>query len=279
MAVVDIEGVKVAYQVDGQGPGLVLVHGTGGDGTSNWGHLVERLGRYWTVVRPDYSGSGATVDDGRPLSVALLAAQVVEAARAAGAVPFDLVGFSLGAGVAAFIAAEYPADVRSVVLLAGFMSGADSRSQLEFGLWRDLIDGDRRALARLMLLTGFSPAFLRKLSVQQLEENVEALVANSAWQGMARQVALDLSMDVSEQVRHIAKPVLVIGCTQDQMVPPAHARALAEAIPGARYAELDSGHMAVFEQPEEFMRQVVEFLLLEPRHAAATSLADAVCRY
>jgi len=279
MAVVDIEGVKVAYQVDGQGPGLVLVHGTGGDGTSNWGHLVERLGRHWTVVRPDYSGSGATVDDGRPLSVALLAAQVVEAARAAGAVPFDLVGFSLGAGVAAFIAAEYPADVRSVVLLAGFMSGADSRSQLEFGLWRDLIDGDRRALARLMLLTGFSPAFLRKLSVQQLEENVEALVANSAWQGMARQVALDLSMDVSEQVRHIAKPVLVIGCTQDQMVPPAHARALAEAIPGARYAELDSGHMAVFEQPEEFMRQVVEFLLLEPRHAAATSLADAVCRY
>lgn len=257
---VEIDRAKVSYRVDGHGPGLVLVHGTGGNGESNWGHLVGRLAADWTVVRPDYAGSGATADDGQPLSVPVLAAQVVGAARAAGAAPFDLAGFSLGASIAAYIAAEYPDDVRAVVLLAGFASGADSRMQLEFGLWRDLIRTDRRAMARLVLLTGFSPDFVRELTVQQIEENIDAIVSGNQWEGMARQVALDLSLDVSEQARRINKPTLVIGCTQDQMVPTAHARALAATIPGARYAELESGHLAPLEKPDEFVRLMTDFL-------------------
>ncbi|KVS41306.1 thioesterase [Burkholderia vietnamiensis] len=260
MAVAEINHAKVSYQVDGHGPGLVLVHGTGGNGESNWGHLVERFATTWTVVRPDYAGSGATVDDGQPLSVPILAAQVVGAARAAGAVPFDMVGFSLGASVAAYVAAEYPDDLRALVLLAGFASGADSRMQLEFGLWRDLIHTDRRAMARLVLLTGFSPAFLQGLSVQQIEENIDDIVIGNQWEGMARQVALDLSLDVREQVKRINKPTLVIGCTQDHMVPTAHARALAATIPGAQYAELESGHLAPLERPDEFVQLVADFL-------------------
>lgn len=260
MATIEVDGVKVSYQVDGEGPGLVLVHGTGGDGETNWGHLVERFKPHWKVVRPDYSGSGKTEDDGRPLRIQDLAAQVVAAARDANATPFDLVGFSLGASLAAYIAAEYPEDVRAVVLLAGFASGVDARMQLEFGLWRDLIRSDRRAMARLVLLTGFSPDFLAGLSLQEVEENIEAIVAGNQWEGMGRQVELDLAVDVSEQIKRISKPTLVIGCTHDHMVPPAHARALAATISGARYAELDSGHLAPLERPDEFVQLVMDFL-------------------
>ncbi|TCL03132.1 alpha/beta fold hydrolase [Sodalis ligni] len=261
MAVIAIDGAKVSYRVDGHGPGLVLVHGTGGNGESNWGHLVERLVPYWKVVRPDYSGSGETADDGQPLTVQALAAQVVAAAWAANATPFDLVGFSLGASLAAYIAAEYPDDVRAVVLLAGFASGEDGRMQLEFGLWRDLIRNDRRAMARMVLLTGFSPVFLTGLSPRKIEENIDAIITGNQWEGMARQVELNLILDVSDQIKRIAKPTLVIGCTQDQMVPLDHARTLAEAIVGARYAELDSGHLAPLERPDEFVQLVTTFLL------------------
>lgn len=260
MAVVEVDGAKVSYRVDGDGDGLVLVHGTGGDGDSNWGHLVERFTPYWKVVRPDYAGSGKTEDAGKPLLIQELAAQVIAAARDANATPFDLVGFSLGASLAAYIAAVYPGDVRAVVLLAGFASSEDGRMQLEFGLWRDLIHSDRRAMARLVLLTGFRPDFLASLSPQQIEENIEAIIAGNQWEGMGRQVELDLALDVREQIRSIAKPTLVIGCTHDHMVPPAHARALAAAIPGARYAELDSGHLAPLERPDEFAQLVKDFL-------------------
>jgi pimeloyl-ACP methyl ester carboxylesterase len=116
---VEVGKAEVAFRVDGAGPGLMLLHGAGGNSETNWGPVVGRLSERHTVVRPDYSGSGETIDDGRPLTVPMLAAQAVAAAKQAGAIPFDLVGFSLGAVVATYIAAEYADLVRSVILLAG----------------------------------------------------------------------------------------------------------------------------------------------------------------
>jgi 3-oxoadipate enol-lactonase len=260
MPVVEVDGTKVAFRVDGSGPGLVLVHGTGGNSESNWSQLVGHLTENRTVVRPDYSGSGDTIDDGRPLTVAALAAQVVAAAEMAGATPFDLVGFSLGAAVATYIAAEYPDLVRSVVLLAGFVSSTDARQTMQFELWRDLIHTDRRAMARFILITGFSPDFLSGLGHAMISEAVDDIVTNNNWEGMARQVELDLAIDVRDQAQRIARPSLVIGCIHDHMVPCTHARELAALISGARYVEIATGHLAPLEKPAEFARLVLDFL-------------------
>jgi 3-oxoadipate enol-lactonase len=260
MPVVEVDGARVAFRVDGTGPGLVLVHGTGGNSETNWSQLVGRLSESRTVVRPDYSGSGETIDEGGPLTVAMLAAQVVAAAKEAEATPFDLVGFSLGAAVATYIAAEYPELVRSVVLLAGFVSSADARQTMQFELWRDLIRTDHRAMALFILITGFSPDFLSGLGHAAIGEAVNEIVADNNWAGMARQVELDLTIDVRDQARRIARSALVIGCTHDHMVPPAHARELADLIRGARYVEMATGHLAPLEKPDEFADLVLDFL-------------------
>jgi 3-oxoadipate enol-lactonase len=261
METVEIGGARVAYRVDGEGPGLVLVHGTGGNAETNWGHLMPKLARHWTVVRPDYSGSGETRDDGGELSAERLAAEVVAAAKAAGAVPFDLVGFSLGAAVATKVAADHPHLVRRVVLLGAFLDGASPRQRMQFGLWNDLIRTDRQAMARFVLLTGFSPTFLSSLGHDGIAEAVTTIVSGNDWEGMARQVDLDLTIDVAEAARRIEKPVLVVGCAYDHMVPSEEARTVAATIPGARYAELPTGHLAALEQPEAFMALLGEFLL------------------
>lgn len=260
MGTAEIGGARVAYRVDGEGPGLVLVHGTGGNAETNWGHLVPGLARRWTVVRPDYSGSGETRDDGVSLTVEGLVAQVVAVAEAAGAVPFDLVGFSLGAAVATRIAADYPHLVRKVVLLGAFLSSADARQKMQFDLWNELIRTNRPAMARFILLTGFSPAFLSGLGHEGIADAIEAIVTGNDWEGMARQVGLDLSIDVTEAAARIDKPVLVIGCVHDHMVPPAEARAVAATIRGARYAELPTGHLAPLEQPDAFIALLDDFL-------------------
>lgn len=260
MKTIEIGEARVAYHVEGTGPGLVLIHGTGGNSESNWGHLVERFAPYRTVVRPDYAGSGRTQDDGKPLDVAALAAQVVAAAEAADAVPFDVVGFSLGAAVAVVIAANFPSSVRSVVLLGGFASSKDPRQKMQFELWRDLIQFDRTLMARLVLLTGFSSDFLSGLEETLIAENVEAIVRDNNWEGMARQVELDLTIDVGDFARRITQPALVIGCAHDHMVPAAHARQLAKLVPNSRYVEMATGHLAALEQPEIFIRLVLDFL-------------------
>ncbi|WP_233214759.1 alpha/beta fold hydrolase [Mycobacterium sp. 4858] len=262
---VDVEGARVVFHVDGTGPGLVLAHGTGGDAESNWSGVVAPLGVGRMVVRPNYSGSGQTTDDGGPLTVAGLAAQVVAASTAAGAVPFDLVGFSLGSAVATFIAAEYPHAVRSLVSLAGFVD-TDARQKLQFEIWRDLIDADRSAMARLMLLSGLSSKHLNQLDPASIQALTADVVAAVDWPGMRRQIALDLTVDVRDQAQRIYVPTLVIGCEHDQMVPVAHARALAALIPTARYAEMSCGHLALMENPDKFVDLVLDFLAAPGRH-------------
>lgn len=260
MAFVEAGADSVEYEVDGQGRGLVLIHGTGADAQSNWAHLVPQLASDWRVIRPNYSGSGRTRDSGGALTMAQVAGQVMAAARAAGPGPYVFVGYSLGAAIAAYIAAEYPDEVRALVLLAGFASGDDTRFKLEFELWRTLIATNRRAFSQHVLLTGFSPAFVSAMSPRQIEDTLQMMLSTNDWEGMARQIELDRRLDVTEQARRIAKPVLVVGCTHDHMVPIYHARALFAMIPGARYAEMETGHLAPLEQPETFVRLLREFL-------------------
>ncbi len=256
MPITSTASARVSYTTEGNGPGLVLLHGTGGDGFSNWGPLVRHFSDHYTVICPDYAGSGATTDPGGPLQLAELAEQVLAAASAAGQEQFDLVGFSLGAVVAAHIAAEHPQRVRALVLVAGFAGGPEPRAQLQFGLWRDLIARDREAMARLILLTGFSPAFLASLPAGELAKRLAAVLRFTQWEGMLRQTELDLRIDIREAVTRITAPTRVIGCTQDQMVPPDLVRTLAGLITGADHVEIDSGHLVPLERPLELVAAI-----------------------
>ncbi|MCP2261792.1 Pimeloyl-ACP methyl ester carboxylesterase [Streptoalloteichus tenebrarius] len=251
-------GSTVHYEVTGSGPGLVMVHGTGGDGRANFGHLVDRFADARTVITPDYSGSGETTDGGGPLTLDQLVDQVVAATDAVTDEPVDLLGFSLGAVVAAATAAKHPERVRRLVLLAGWLRHDDPRHQLNFDLWRRLGNGEPSLFHRFLTLTGFSPAYLSRLGHQGLAE----LLANfTTAPGVLRQVDLDLRADIRDRAHLVTAPTLVVGNRQDQMVPVEQTRALHEAIPGSRYAELDSGHLVLFERPDELVALVRDFLL------------------
>ncbi|WP_397473672.1 alpha/beta fold hydrolase [Pusillimonas sp.] len=257
---VEVGGAKVAYRVDGDGPAMVLVSGTGGDLHSNWDHLMPALAARRKVVRVDYSGSGHTQDNGGALSIDLLAQQVLAAARACNVGQFDLVGYSLGAAVAACIAAQHPELVRSLVLLAPFADGREPRIRLQFEVWQQLIRSDRATFARLVLLNGFSRGFLGGFNDSQMNEWVELICKTNRWDGMLRQVELDARLDIRQQLAGINSPTLIIGCAQDHIVGPESARGIAAAISGSRYAELDAGHMAPFERPKEFLGLIDDFV-------------------
>ncbi|MBY8977444.1 alpha/beta hydrolase [Rhodobacteraceae bacterium NNCM2] len=253
------EGGRVAYRKEGSGPALVLIHGTGGDGAANWEDVTKDLSRDFTILRPDYTGSGETEDDGRALSVDYFAEQVMAAVVDAGLGEFAVAGFSLGAAVAARIAADRPDRARSLILIAGF-TRPDPRLKLQFELWRDLIASDHAAMARLVLLTGFSPDTVSGWTFDTVAQAVREIVETQNWAGMARQVEVDLELDVGDAAAKIHAPALVVGGRHDHMVPPAHSRALAAAIRDAVYVELPTGHLAPMERPDLVAREIRAFL-------------------
>ncbi|WP_329622217.1 alpha/beta hydrolase [Streptomyces sp. NBC_01255] len=261
MATVTVGTARVHYDVEGSGagPALLLVHGTGSGGAAvNWGRTAPRFTGDRTVVTLDLSGADRTVDDGGPLTVEALAAQVIAVIEAAGTGPVDLLGFSMGSPISATVAALRPDLVNKLVLVAGWAyTDGDEYLRNLFTLWQRLGTYDPAGFGRSVTMTGFSRGFLNGIG----REGVEALIPNlPPTPGTLRHVALDLEVDIRELLPRITAETLVVGCTQDATAPVENSRALHAAIGGSSYAEIDAGHVVFFEKEDEFVRTVTDFL-------------------
>jgi pimeloyl-ACP methyl ester carboxylesterase len=112
---------------------VMLLHGTSGR-SEDWSQVVEQLTRHRTVIRLNYAEPVTDIDSGSAPGISDFADRVVTAAGTGGRRRFDLIGYSLGAAVATFIAAEHSEMVRSLVLISGFSYGGDPRMKLQFDL-------------------------------------------------------------------------------------------------------------------------------------------------
>ncbi|MEU5871993.1 alpha/beta fold hydrolase [Glycomyces sp. NPDC047369] len=242
--------IALSTTVTGSGPGIVLAHGATGTIDSNFGSLIPLLAADHTVTASDYPADGTHLE-----LDALADALVADAATER----FALIGFSLGTAVAVRAAVRHPDRVAGLVLAAG-IAKADNRTRLALDIWDALLErGDRETFARFALHAAFSPAFTNGLP----PEGIAAAVADIAGRepgGAAAQLDLIRRTDTSADLAEVAVPTLVVAATRDLLVDPANHRSLAEGVPGAEYAEVESGHVLMAEQPEEWHRLVLDFL-------------------
>lgn len=257
---VAVGGAVVPYRVAGTGSPLVLVHGSN-RGSASWDGVAGAFADVRTVALPDLSGSDAARDDGGELTVDQLAGQVAAVIEDLGQGPADVVGHSLGATVAAALAATRPELVRRLVPVAG-LAVADAYMRTQLAVWSGLA-GDPAGFSRFAMLAAFSRGHLNGLNALGSAAQAELDRAYPPAPGRLRQLELDARLDIRGLLPRIAAPTLVIGAARDALVPPEHARAFAAAVPAARYTEVDSGHIVMAERPEEFVGLVREFLTAE----------------
>jgi pimeloyl-ACP methyl ester carboxylesterase len=113
------DGTKIAYEVSGTGPALLLLHG-GGQNRKSWAErgYVDRLAKKFTVIRLDLRGSG---DSGRPDTPAAyeldtVLADILAVADAANAKRFHLWGFGHGASIGRYLAARSDRVISAVLV-------------------------------------------------------------------------------------------------------------------------------------------------------------------
>ncbi|MGV4926831.1 alpha/beta hydrolase (plasmid) [Streptomyces sp. BHT-5-2] len=251
---------RLGRVVRGNGPGLLLAHGAGGGIDANYGPVMDVLAAHHTVVGPDYPGTGRTERADTPLALDALADELVAAAVEEGLETFAIAGYSLGCPVAVRAATRHPDRVTALVLTAGF-AHPDPRFLLTARLWRDLLRaGETEQLARFLTLMALSSPALDAIAQGDLDTAITT-TATTIPPGTPEHVELIIDgVDVRADLAAVAVPTLVISTALDQLVSPHHHRQLADAIPGARYAEIASGHLPFVERPEEWAALIRDFL-------------------
>src|SRR2546429_9247281 len=109
-----VNGLNLYYETHGSGRPLILLHG-GLMSSEMFGPVLPQLAQSHQVIAPDLQGHGRTADIDRPIDVRLMADDIAALIDHLGLEKPDLVGYSLGGGVALHTAARYPAKIRRLV--------------------------------------------------------------------------------------------------------------------------------------------------------------------
>jgi pimeloyl-ACP methyl ester carboxylesterase len=113
----DVNGIKLYYEIHGAGEPLILLHGGLGV-IEMFGPNLAALAERRQVVGVDLQGHGRTADIDRPLSVELMAGDIAALIKHLELERPDIMGYSLGGGVAVMTALRYPELIGKLVVVS-----------------------------------------------------------------------------------------------------------------------------------------------------------------
>ncbi len=271
-------GDRVAYVDRGPRGGrhvpLVLVHPWAGD-VLTWEAVAPGLEADRRVIRVDLPGHGkSTLAPARaPLGPHDRRFTVDRAARAVegvldhlGVRRFDLVGNSLGGGVALAVARDRPGALRRLVLIDALGGGpvpglfaAAIRTYFTTAMFLGVDDG---------LVEFFSNTFVFERTGRWTDRFLGRLLSNRragdgvAWaRGVADALVSALDYDATPWLARVQAPTLVVWGDDDWVIWEGAGEHLRDHIPGARLVELeDCGHMPEVECPDALVETLRGFL-------------------
>src|SRR5438477_86814 len=113
----DVNGIKLYYEIHGTGRPLILLHG-GLGAIEMFGPNLTILAKRHQVIGVDLQAHGRTADIDRPIRTELMAEDIAALIKHMKLERPDVVGYSLGGGVAFFVALRHPELVRKLVIVS-----------------------------------------------------------------------------------------------------------------------------------------------------------------
>ena len=258
MDFIEANGVGLRYELAGSGSRtVVLIHEMGGS-LESWDDVVPRLATTRRVLRYDTRGAGLSEKVRGALSIDTMVDDLAALMGALGITgKVALAGVAVGGAIALHAAARVPECISAAVVGSPAIGIAADRRAAVLARVDAIERNGMRSVVKDSMANGYPP---------ELRTDAARFAAfRSRWVGndpasYAAIYRMLVGTDLQAELARIACPVLVIGGALDRVRPPALAEPVARAIPGARYAVLQTGHYMAVETPEIVAATIADFL-------------------
>ena len=201
----EVNGINLYYETQGSGRPMILLHGGLGSGEM-FGPVLPALAERHQVIAPDLQGHGRTADIDRPLDVRFMADDIAALIDHLGLDKPDVVGYSLGGGVALLTAIRHPEKVGRLV--------AASANIRRDAIYPEMLEQQGQVGAAAAEFMKDTPMYELYQRVAPRPEDFPRLLDKIG-------TAMAQDFDLTEEVRGLRVPTLIMAADAD-MAPPSH---------------------------------------------------------
>ena len=262
MPIIQANGIKIYYELHGQGEPLVLISGLTEDHTA-WENVLEKLAQSFRVLIFDNRGAGQSTSPKTSFTIGDMAKDTVALLQALDIPKAHILGHSMGGAIAQQIAIENPERVLKLIIACS-AAKLSPLSMFVVKTGEKLVDAQvsYELLIENVFPWLFSSDFLA--DDKKVAKAFERKIKNphpQTLEGYKNQIRACGQFDTTTQLSKIKTQTLVLTTEQDILISPRHSKMLTENINGAKLVMLPNiGHIPQLENPTLFCQEVVRFL-------------------
>jgi pimeloyl-ACP methyl ester carboxylesterase len=262
MPKVSVNGLKLFYEIEGDGEPVVLIPGFAA-GRWIWFKQTADLSRTFRLILFDPRGVSASDKPEGPQTISLLADDVAHLLQTIGIGSAHIVGASFGGFVAQEFALKYPSMTRKLVLCCTSFGGPNHvvpapETLMALASTKGLNSEERM---RANLLLAFTPEFVQT-HASEIDHIVHLRATNDVPEHIyLSQLQAAMSFNVESRLAEIKSPTLVLSGDADVIVPVQNSLNLAAKIPDAQLQIIEGGsHTFFIEQAHKFNQLLSAFI-------------------
>jgi pimeloyl-ACP methyl ester carboxylesterase len=219
----DVNGLKMYYEIYGEGKPLVMIHGGGSNIQISFGRIIPLLAKHRQIIAMDLQAHGRTNDRETYSTFQQDADDVAQLLKNIGITKADFLGFSNGGHTLIEIALRHPGILNKIIICSSFYKRSGTYSKLWAGFNNATIDRIPQHLKDEFLKVNNNPdAFLN-----MFEKDVHRMKFFKDW--------------TDGQIKSIQAPAFIMNGTYD-VSNPEHAVEMYRLIPNCELTILPSGH-------------------------------------
>jgi 3-oxoadipate enol-lactonase len=248
------KGVRIHYEVSGDGPPMVLVHANPFDHRL-FMYQVARFAPHFRLAALDIRGYGRSDKPETAFTLADMADDVLAVCAQENIARAIFMGVSVGSGIALLIGLDRPEMADAVILVGGSSKGGANIADRCAGYTSADLRGYQRSHIRELVAPGFCDTPLGAWVLDLFSEHAHTLSGQSIAQIFRAREACDMR----GRLASLRPPALVINGAHDVSLE--RGRETASLIPGATHVVLPgTGHACCIEDPAAFDAAVMKFL-------------------